>query len=147
MTTELSFANVLLHTTNLTVIKQLLNFIIAIIVDSYAKVAQSVEDYEAEQEFFTDLTSIIVISFKANVLRWPSKQLLIRQLRGSRVTNVHYGILRLLVPTWQKDSMKSFLHHYARYEFMSVTHEKHDDMSKELSGTKFKRQNISIDLL
>ena len=36
-----------------------LNFIIAIIVDSYAVVNEEVKELESHQEFFTDLTSVI----------------------------------------------------------------------------------------
>jgi hypothetical protein len=36
-----------------------LNFIIAIIVDSYAVVNEEVKELESHQEFFTDLTGVI----------------------------------------------------------------------------------------
>lgn len=113
---------------------QLLNFIIAIIVDNYAKVVESVQDFEAEQEFFTDLTSVVNVSFKALWLQWPSKRDLVDQLSKSAVVNVRYGTLRVLFPTWSRQGIRSFLHHYSRYEFMSPTREKDNAISHALAG-------------
>ena len=113
---------------------QMLNFIIAIIVDNYAKVVESVLDFEAEQEFFTDLTSVVNVSFKAVWLRWPSNRDLMDQLSKSVVVNLRYGTLRVLFPTWSRQGIQSFLHHYSRYEFMSATREKDNAISNELAG-------------
>ena len=93
-----------------------------------------VQDFEAEQEFFTDLASVVNVSFTAVLLRWPSKRDLMAQLSNSVVVNVRYGTLRSLFPTWNRHGIKSFLHHYSRYEFMSTTREKDNAISNELAG-------------
>ena len=99
-----------------------------------AKVVEFVQDFEAEQEFFTDLASVVNVFFKAVLLRWPSKRVLMEQFSNSVVVNVRYGTLRNLFPTWNRHSMRSFLHHYSRYEFMSATREKDNAISHELAG-------------
>ena len=79
---------------------QLLNFIIAIIVDNYDKVVESVLDFEAEQEFFTDLTSVVNVSFKAVWLRWPSNRDLMDQLSKSVVVNLRYTCILAYMHTY-----------------------------------------------
>jgi len=79
----------------------MLNFIIAIISDAYIKVMESVVDFEAEQESFTDMISVIFMSVKSLVLRWPAHRELIDGLKQCPRTNVDYGVLRRVFPQWK----------------------------------------------
>ena len=102
----------------------MLNFIIAIIVEAYMKVVTSIADMEADQEFCSDVTSVLFVSCKSMVLRWPGHMQIMDMLQTCRKQYITYGVLRLLFPKWRRRGMLGFLHHYARYDFVLPSHEK-----------------------
>ena len=102
----------------------MLNFIIAIIVEAYMKVVTSIADMEADQEFCSDVTSVLLVSCKSVVLRWPGHMHIIDALQTCRKEYITYGVLRLLFPKWRRRGVLSFLHHYTRYDFVAPWHRK-----------------------
>ena len=94
----------------------MLNFIIAIICQCYIKVVQSVVDMEADQEFFTDCTSIVIVSAKSFYFQWPPHKKLVRALRTLETNYCGYVELRVLFPELSTRTMQSFMTHYRRYE-------------------------------
>jgi hypothetical protein len=116
----LIFAYLMLY--NICMFMIMFNFIIAIIVESYMKVVREVEMYEAEQEFFTDITSVTVAGVKSALQRWPRHPQLIKRLKNSPIRVINYAILRVLFPGWKSSSMTSFLTYYSQYDFMDVSH-------------------------
>jgi hypothetical protein len=57
---------------NVLVFLTMLNFIIAIIVDSYAKVCQENEELKTDQEFFTDVIDVFTVACNPGFFGWPS---------------------------------------------------------------------------
>jgi len=90
----------------------MLNFIIAIIVEAYMKVVQSIADMEAEQEFFSDVSSVTYVSIKSLVLRWPGHMQLIKALTENRENICNYTTMRRMFPKWRRRSLMGFLKHY-----------------------------------
>jgi len=102
----------------------MLNFIIAIIVEAYMKVVSSIADMEADQEFCSDVTSVLFVSCKSVVFRWPGHMHIIDALQTCRKEYITYGMMRFLFPKWRRRGILSFLHHYARYDFVAPWHKK-----------------------
>jgi len=101
----------------------MLNFIIAIIVDAYMKLVASIADMEADQEFCSDVSSVMYVSIKSLVLRWPGHMQLIKALEENRKIVCSYATMRRLFPGWGRRILMGFLKHYERYDFMAITHE------------------------
>ena len=102
----------------------MLNFIIAIIVEAYMKVVSSIADMEADQEFCSDVMSVLFVSCKSVVFRWPGHMHIIDALQTCRKEYITYGMMRFLFPKWRRRGILSFLHHYARYDFVAPWHKK-----------------------
>lgn len=111
--------------------------IIAIIVEAYMKVLQEIEKLEAKQEFFTDVTSVMFVSAKSVLLRWPSHITLVHQLKYSCYLNIaDYSVFRRIFPTWHRRGIISFMRHYKRYEFMlPETAKEPEELSGEMEET------------
>jgi hypothetical protein len=107
---------------NLLFFMLMLNFIIAIIVEAYMKVVKGIEEMESDQEFFTDVTSVVIVSIKSFIHRWPGHQQLISAIGDSKMKSVDYLTLRQIFPEWDRRGMKHFLHYYGRYGYMSSEH-------------------------
>ena len=98
----------------------MLNFIIAIIVEAYMKNKIEVESDHTEQEFFTDITSAIVVAAKVVAFGWPSHINLIKQLQTSSKIGVDYTLLRRLFPGWRRRSILRFQAHYGSYDSVRI---------------------------
>ena len=67
------------------------------------KVLAEIEKIEAKQEFFTDVTSVMFVSAKSVLLRWPSHIALVHALKVSCYLNIaDYCVLRRIFPTWRR---------------------------------------------
>jgi len=97
---------------NVLVFLTMLNFIIAIVVESYTKVCQENEKLQADQEFFTDVADIVTISCHPAFFGWPSHLKLIEGLQNSRKISLTYMDLRNLSPRWKMKSIKAFMNYY-----------------------------------
>jgi hypothetical protein len=86
------------------------------------QVVSEVEEMEADQEFFSDITSVSVVGIKSLLMRWPKHEQLIATLKHSQMRTINYATLRFLFPRWKPSSMVSFLNYYSNYDFMHVTH-------------------------
>ena len=87
------------------------NFIIAIIVDSYAKVCQENEQLKADQEFFTDVADVFTVACNPAFFGWPSHLKLIENLQNSRKITLMYMDLHNM-SSWKMKSIKAFMVHY-----------------------------------
>jgi len=90
----------------------MLNFIIAIIVETCMKVVASITDIEVEQEFLSDVTSVMYVSVKSLVLGCPGHMKLIKALKENRKIVCNYATMRRLFPKWGRSSLMGFLKHY-----------------------------------
>ena len=99
---------------NVLVFLMMLNFIIAIIVDSYAKVCEELSSQKADQEFFTDAADIFTVSCNPAFFGRPSHFKLIESLQKSRKNTLTYMDLRNMSPGWKVKSIKAFMNHYQR---------------------------------
>lgn len=104
---------------NIIIFMCMLNFIIAIIIDAYMKVVTAAKIQEADQEFFTDVISIVNVSIKSWLYNWPGHIQLIRELDKLKTSKVEYMIARRIFPDKGRRSLMSFLQHYARYPHMA----------------------------
>ena len=76
----------------------MLNFIIAIICESYLAVTHAIKESEAEQEFFHDVAAVTVVSFKSFLWRWPPHRELVEKLKNLHKTRVSFIDMRALFP-------------------------------------------------
>jgi hypothetical protein len=109
------------------------NFIIAIIVESYLKVVEEVEEYEAEQEFFTDIKSVTAAEITSTLMRWPKHRLLIAKLQDEETVSsvVDYNSIRALFPSWKLSSIVSFLNFYSQYDNLHASHKPSSETVEE----------------
>ena len=84
------------------------------------KVTSSIAEKCADQEFFTDVFTVCLVSCKSTVLRWPGHLSLIENLQASRKVQINYQVLRLMFPKWSRKGIIGLLHHYDRYDYMQV---------------------------
>lgn len=85
------------------------------------KVTSSIAEKCADQEFFTDVFTVFLVSCKSTVLRWPGHLSLIENLQASRKVQIKYQVLRSMFPKWERKGIMGFLHHYNRYDYMQVS--------------------------
>ena len=72
---------------------------------------------------FTLILFFVSVSIKSLVLRWPGHMELINELKTSCYsTNINHGVMRRLFPKFRMKGITSFLRHYKRYDFLSITH-------------------------
>jgi hypothetical protein len=95
------------------------------------QVVSEVEDMEADQEFFSDITSVAVVGVKSLLMRWPRHRQLIATLKDSQMRVINYATMRLLFPGWKPSSMVSFLNYYSNYDFMHVSHRNEPSAEEE----------------
>jgi len=105
---------------NVMVFMTMLNFIIAIIIDAYMKVVNVAKLMEAEQEFFTDVIHVSIVSAKSWLHLWPGHICLFKACEMLRSSKLDYMILRKLFPRKSHKSLISFLKHYAHYDFINI---------------------------
>ena len=94
----------------------MLNFIIAIICESYLKVTAKIRESEADQEFFTDLFSVLVVSIKSCIWRWPGHMEMISALKPLRTKRVNYIDMRTICRDMKPHTLSSFMAHYRSFE-------------------------------
>ena len=107
----------------------MLNFIIAIIVDTYIKVAQVVKENEAESEFLIDAFSLVGMHSKRLYYGWPKLAPALLLLCTIVKRKLVY---REIVEIFEQcgcaaSGVPSFMLHYSRnHAFMSVADEEND---------------------
>ena len=94
----------------------MLNFIIAIICESYLTVASKVKLMEAEQEFFTDVFSVSLMCCKSFVYRWPDQLTLIQKLACLRTKRVGFVEMRQAFPHMNPLTLSTLMRHYRNFE-------------------------------
>ena len=87
------------------------------------QVVSKVEEMSADQEFFSDITSLTMVSITSLVMRWPRHRQLISKLKGSKMSVIDYQAIRLLFPGWRGRSVFSFLNYYSKYDYMDALFE------------------------
>jgi len=97
----------------------LVNFFLAIIVDTYAKVKGAIELSDAEQDLPTDVYEVLVVRFKKFHYGWPSIRQVIHTLQEQRAKfNTDCDTLAAVSPSWSRASRITFLQHYMRHKFL-----------------------------
>jgi len=94
----------------------MLNFIIAIICESYLDVTAIVKSSDADQEFFTDVASVTKMAIKSLIFRWPGHMSVIHELSVLKRKRVSYRQMRVLFPDILPVTIGTFMKHYAAFE-------------------------------
>jgi len=79
-------------------------------------VNQKVKDMEADQEFFTDIYSVLLVTIKSLIYRWPSHILLSQRLDQIKRKRVGYIEMRLIFPNMRPQTLSSIVRHYRSFE-------------------------------
>ena len=95
------------------------------------QVVSDVEAMSADQEFFSDITSLTMVSITSLVMRWPRHRQLIANLKSSKMNVVDYQAIRLLFPGWRGRSVFSFLNYYSKYDYMDPLFEEEQSEQDE----------------
>jgi hypothetical protein len=83
------------------------------------QVVSDVQAMKADQEFFSDITSLTMVSITSLVMRWPRHEQLIAKLMACKMNVVDYQAIRRLFPGWRGRSAFSFLNYYSKYDYMN----------------------------
>ncbi len=78
----------------------------AIISENYAAVVEQIKKSEINQEFFTDVSSQLLLTFKCYIWRWPDHVELIRKLTHLEGQRVSFIEMRALFP----GSIHTYIH-------------------------------------
>jgi len=115
----------------------MLNFIIAIICESYLAVTAIVKKSEADQEFFTDIVRVTMMAIKSSLFRWPKHTILIYQPSILKRKRVGYNEMRMLFPDIQPNALAKFMRHYAAFEPIKRQSEaEHSDIADAHTHTR-----------
>jgi len=108
---------------NVVVFFLMLNFLLAIIVEAYSKVAEEVATNEAARDLFTDIYLTTQARLKTMIWHWPSHHTIIGKIEsmGCKKT-VSMKNLRSVFPSWQLKSLHSFLEHYGAFDALRPPH-------------------------
>jgi hypothetical protein len=120
------------------------NFIIAIICESYVTVTHAMKKSEAEQEFFHDVASVTVVSFKSFLWRWPPHGELVENLKKLNKTRVSFIDLRTLFPGINPHKLKSIVRHYRSFEHIRRFTHQEESESQEATGTMMKQLSVML---
>jgi len=98
----------------------MLNFLLAIIVESYMRVKAEIERQETEQNLMADAGASLVVMAKRLLHRWPSTFRIIARLE-EQSSKFSVGIENLDMPdgSWSRESRVHFYRHYQRYDFLA----------------------------
>jgi hypothetical protein len=94
----------------------MLNFIIAIICESYLTVTHQLKMSDSEQEFFHDVCSVSVVTFKSFVWRWPPHLEILEKLENLKKRRVSLIEMRVLFQGKSPLTLASIVNHYRNFE-------------------------------
>uniref|UniRef100_A0A7S0AK24 Polycystin cation channel PKD1/PKD2 domain-containing protein n=1 Tax=Pyrodinium bahamense TaxID=73915 RepID=A0A7S0AK24_9DINO len=129
----------------------IVNFLLAILTETFSNVKSQLEYSEVEQEFFTDLFSIFHMKALRRSQAWPPHEAVIKGLEGIYgFTYVDIDRLMLAVPGLDRKSCINLLRHYRsfvalQYTFTHVDHQgatTERKMAKLLEDSKHNRKAI-----
>jgi len=92
-----------------------LNFLLAIVVDSYMKVRDFNIDFETELEFVTDFFCCVVGRILSYYHKWPSKVVVAAEIEKCIKKNIGLDELRSIQKFGSISQATSFLRHYSRF--------------------------------
>eukprot|EP00277_Geminigera_cryophila_P016495 CAMPEP_0179456586 /NCGR_PEP_ID=MMETSP0799-20121207/40472_1 /TAXON_ID=46947 /ORGANISM="Geminigera cryophila, Strain CCMP2564" /LENGTH=289 /DNA_ID=CAMNT_0021256657 /DNA_START=23 /DNA_END=892 /DNA_ORIENTATION=- len=96
-----------------------LNFLLAIIVESYMQVRKEIEKCLIEQSFFEDLVSVLHVHMVAWWYKWPALPEMACRLGANKVKlSIGYKELEKLHVFPNHESIVAFLNYYQRYDFL-----------------------------
>jgi len=96
-----------------------LNFLLAIIVESYMQVRKEIEVCLIERSFFEDLFECVHVILRGSWYRWPSAAHIAAHLAKNRVKNsVGFAELDRMGIFPSSESIKSFISYYHGYDFI-----------------------------
>jgi len=95
----------------------MLNFIIAIIVESYDHVKNEARKIGADQELFTDIFSVLLVTAKSIIWRWPNHRewlIALEEPQDEQQSIVNYRAIRSFFPRLRTrpKSILAFQQHY-----------------------------------
>lgn len=90
------------------------NFLLAIIVESYLEVKREVEKSEVEQGFFTDVKDMALLIFMRARYRFPDATAIERVL-ATQKGKLTIGIESIAIDGWSRAGRRAFLKYYLRY--------------------------------
>ncbi|CAE8607685.1 unnamed protein product, partial [Polarella glacialis] len=119
-----------------------MNFLLAIIVESYLAVKQKVDESDAEQGLMTDVASMLRVEFLRLRHGWPSVPRLLACLYSQRGKNT-VGVESLAsAGRWSRESRLAFQKHYRSHPFIVPTPPKKDHYT--LSGARALSKDMSM---
>ncbi len=100
----------------------ILNFLLAIIVEAYMKVRESVEEHQTEEEFFTDVFHVLGSTCRRILFGWPEPDRLAEVVEIWRA-KISVGYIDLLgTGLFQSPgACVSFIKFYSSFDFMQPT--------------------------
>ena len=102
-----------------TMVLLVLNFLLAIIVESYMQVRKEIEKCLIEQSFFEDLVSVLHVHMVAWWYKWPALPEMACRLGANKVKlSIGYKELQKLHVFPNHESIVAFLNYYQRYDFL-----------------------------
>jgi hypothetical protein len=123
----------------------LLNFIIAILVESYMIVKQEVDEKESEQAFWTDSIDMIIIIVKSHFFQWPGQKRALECFQMTSSGMIDYALIRHLFPEWRdRKSMIAWLTHYGRYGFLTKQITPDGDSRREYLLAQHLTEELSV---
>ena len=66
----------------------MLNFFLAIVVDSFEVCKQEIDDYKVEESLFKDMINLLIEFVYGTAQRWPSRQIMTRALETYRLEHI-----------------------------------------------------------
>eukprot|EP00933_Yihiella_yeosuensis_P030851 TRINITY_DN24408_c0_g1_i1.p1 TRINITY_DN24408_c0_g1~~TRINITY_DN24408_c0_g1_i1.p1 ORF type:complete len:314 (+),score=60.60 TRINITY_DN24408_c0_g1_i1:492-1433(+) len=122
---------------NFTMFFLVVNFLLAIIVDSYMHVKEDVSANEGEQEFFADLWAGFITNLKRCVHRWPDASEILQKLTVANAKHtIDEDFLRTAFPKWNRTSRKAWLRFYGRFEHLKYIDNKKKKKEPEAEISK-----------
>jgi len=98
----------------------MLNFVLAIIVDMYAKVQRALDELEIEQFVFTDILSTVQVFLRRWCYCWPHHKQIIEALQQQAARNsCTIDSLGAVSESWSRRSRVRFVQYYRNHEFLA----------------------------
>jgi len=98
----------------------MLNFVLAIVVDMYAKVQAALDELAVEQFVFLDVASIIRTTIIARYYSWPChKEIIVGLQRHAAKSSCTVDSLETVSKEWDRGSRVRFMQHYKKYDFLA----------------------------
>jgi len=95
----------------------LVNFLLAIVVESYMRAKAAAVEQQTEQNFFMDALDTLYVYFMGLIYRWPDRLTLANWLEDQHTFRITYSQLRIFDANWRVASRRRFLQCYYNYSF------------------------------